>query len=539
MKHDDNSPEINFLPIIMAVYIVVVLSGMILIYHDYYYDILETKLSWYKTCTIIMLVLVGLYLFLMSHPIEAIRANKGKKLLEIISPVDIAVLLWGIFILLATIFSPVRRDAFSGIQGRYTGCSLLMLYIVAYFCITRFYKLREWHMVIFLGAGIFMCLFGITDFFDMDLLNFKVDISQEQRFLFCSTIGNINTYTSCVAMVMAFAGVMFASVTDKKRVIGYGICTIISFIALILGESDNAYLSLAAFFGLLPFYLFQSRKGVKRYFVLIASFFSVIKGVEVVQQKVDTPISIHGLFQVIAGNKFLPMIVIVLWLIVIINYLADFRLKSLKPSAFQRNSEQSISLKNSESPISPWFVRGWLVLCILVVAAVVFVLYDVNIAGNADKYGGIKDYLLFNDEWGTHRGYIWRIGIEDYQKFPLLQKIFGYGPDTFGIITQENNMPDMFDRYGEVFDSAHNEYLQYFVTIGPFGLLSYLAIHITAVVQVFREKRNNPLVVATLFAVLCYAFQAFVNINQPIATPVMWTLLAICAAKGAKETEQL
>ena len=87
-----------------------------------------------------------------------------------------------------------------------------------------------------------MCLFGITDFFDMDLLNFKTEISEKQRFLFCSTIGNINTYTSCVAMVMAFAGVMFASVKDKKRVIGYGICTIISFIALILGESDNAYL---------------------------------------------------------------------------------------------------------------------------------------------------------------------------------------------------------------------------------------------------------------------------------------------------------
>ena len=250
-------------------------------------------------------------------------------------------------------------------------------------------------------------------------------------------------------------------------------------------------------------------------------FFSVIKGVEVVQQKIDTPISIHGLFQVIAGNKFLPAVIIALWLIVIISYVADF------------------ILKNPERPISPWFVRGWLALCILVVVAIIFVLYDVNIAGNSDKYGGIKDYLLFNDEWGTHRGYIWRIGIEDYQKFPLLQKIFGYGPDTFGIITHENNMPEMVDRYQEVFDSAHNEYLQYFVTIGPLGLLSYLAIHVTAVVQVFRTKRNNPLIVAALFAVLCYAFQAFVNINQPIATPVMWTLLAICAAKGAREVEPL
>ena len=69
--------------------------------------------------------------------------------------------------------------------------------------------------------------------------------------------------------------------------------------------------------------------------------------------------------------------------------------------------------------------------------------------------------------------------------------------------------------------------------------MSGLAIHVTAVVQVFRTKKYNPLMVAALFAVLCYAFQAFVNINQPIATPVMWTLLAICAAKGDREVEPL
>lgn len=514
MKNDNTTSKIDFLPLVMAIYIVVVLSGMILVYHDYYYDILEAKLGWYRTCTIVMLVLIGGYLFLMSHPLETMKANKGKKLFEIISPMDLAVLLWGLLILLSTLFSPERRYAFSGSQGRYTGCSLLLLYVAAYFCITKFYQIREWHMAIFLGAGMLMCLFGITDFFDMDLLHFKEEILETQRFLFCSTIGNINTYTSCVAMVMAFSGVMFASVKDVKRSAGYGICTIISFIALILGESDNAYLSLSAFFGLLPFYLFRSRSGTKKYFVLTASFFSVIKGVEAVQNKISTPVSIHGLFQVLAGSKFLSVIIIALWLIVLAGYGMDFL------------------SKNSEKPVSPWLVRGWLVLLILVIAAVIFILYDVNAAGNADRYGALKGYLLFNDEWGTHRGYIWRIGIEDYQKFPLLQKIFGYGPDTFGIITQNNNMPEMLDRYQEVFDSAHNEYLQYLVTIGPLGLLAYLSIHVTAVLQVAREKKTDALSVAALFAVLCYAFQAFVNINQPIATPVMWTLLAVSVTKA-------
>ena len=65
-----------------------------------------------------------------------------------------------------------------------------------------------------------MCVFGISDFFDMDLLGFKAEIMETQRYKFTSTIGNINTYTSCVAMVMAYAGVMFAAAREKKKAAG-------------------------------------------------------------------------------------------------------------------------------------------------------------------------------------------------------------------------------------------------------------------------------------------------------------------------------
>ena len=172
----------------------------------------------------------------------------------------------------------------------------------------------------------------------------------------------------------------------------------------------------------------------------------------------------------------------------------------------------------------------WGVLFLLVCGIIACAIYDVNVLGNGERYGRIKEYLLFNDDWGTHRAYIWRIALEDYRKFPLMQKIFGYGPDTFGIITMTNNYPEMVERYSEIFDSVHNEYLQYFITIGPMGLLSYLAIHVTLVIQILKRKINNPLAVAGLLAVLCYAAQAAVNINQPIAAPVMWTLLSVSAS---------
>lgn len=515
-----NSSKIEFMPVVTAIYIMVMMSGMLLVYDDFYYNILETKYTYYTTCTAFLIGATCIYLFFTSHPLQALKDSKGKKLWEIVSFADLAILLWGTIIILSTLFSPERKYAFLGTAGRYTGCLLLLTYVVAYFCISRFYKAKEWHMAVFLGAAMLMCLFGITDFFDMDLLHFKEEIKEIQRYMFTSTIGNINTYTSCVAMVMAFAGVMFAASDNVKKAVGYAICTFISFFALIVGESDNAYLSLAAFFGLLPLYLFRGRAGIKRYFALVAGFFTAAKWVAVIQDTMpDQVISIDGLFQIIADYKYLTQIVLFLWSITIICYLIDYIMnKSGKPQA-----------------ISPWLARGWLAMIILVILAAVYVFYDVNVGGNAEKYGSLQTYLVFNDDWGTHRGYIWRIGIEDYKKFPLLQKIFGYGPDTFGIVTKLNNYPEMVDRYFETFDSAHNEYLQYLVTIGPLGLLAYLAIHVGAVIQVVKQKLNHPICVASLFAVLCYAFQAAVNINQPIATPIMWTFLAISLSRVDKE----
>ncbi|MEG2350984.1 MAG: O-antigen ligase family protein, partial [Hungatella sp.] len=133
---------------------------------------------------------------------------------------------------------------------------------------------------------------------------------------------------------------------------------------------------------------------------------------------------------------------------------------------------------------------------------------------------------------GTHRGAIWRMGLESYRDFPWLQKLFGYGPDTFGIVMVNEHYQEMTDLYREIFDSAHNEYLQYFITIGPLGLLSYLTLLISSGIRMVKRAGQNPYAMAILFALICYGVQAFVNINLPIATPVMWTLLMMGLAES-------
>ena len=51
-----------------------------------------------------------------------------------------------------------------------------------------------------------------------------------------------------------------------------------------------------------------------------------------------------------------------------------------------------------------------------------------------------------------------------------------------------------------------------------------------------RRGSGNPYVMAALFAMLCYGAQAFVNINLPIVTPVMWTLMMVglSGCKGSR-----
>lgn len=165
-------------------------------------------------------------------------------------------------------------------------------------------------------------------------------------------------------------------------------------------------------------------------------------------------------------------------------------------------------------------------MLILAIAALIYMTFDATRMGNGQQYGKLKDYLLINDEWGTHRGYIWRIGIECYMKYLPLRKMFGSGPDTFGIVTQ-SYYREMIARYNEIFDSAHNEYLQYLITIGIVGLVSYFFLLVSSIIEIIKASKRETSVMSIVYAVSCYAAQAVVNIGVPIVFPVTFTLLVV------------
>lgn len=503
---------------VVSIFVIFVLAIHPLIFRNYYFDILPVK--YYVYCGAMILMFIICFVTTVICMQKGIRTIGWKYIqdffgtwsLKAIKLQDWAMLVFLITAIISTLQSEYIYESFWGNEGRYSGLFLILIYGISFFIISKALHFKQWYLDAFLIGGMFVCAFGIMHFFMLDPLGFKTGIAPDQYEMFTSTIGNINTYTSYVALVFGASVLLFSIENNRLRRFWYLLCTITSMFSLITGISDNAYLALLSLIGFLPLYLFNSIYGIKRYFLMLSLLFTEFQIIDYAMQRIPNHmLEINGLFEVVANLPGLTLVTGALWILSIALYILDFKLKKIEKSSEIGNSAKII----------------WLLLICLTVTVLVFVLIDVNIYGNASRYGILKPYLLIDDDWGTHRGYIWRIGLESYQSFPLIHKIFGFGPDTFGIVTVLPRRAEMISKYNEIYDSAHNEYLQYLITIGISGLCSYIAVLVLSIRKMVTAARKNPAYMAVVYAVICYGAQAFVNISVPIVTPIMLTLLMV------------
>lgn len=544
VKDDFSTICSDILSGVVTVGIVVLLTVFPLIYGDAYFDILEVKYKCYYLSVLVMLAVVLLLAVIMAiidaiefkseHTIELFSRLKPGNWKETFRVADGAVLIFWLTALISTLQSDYLYESFWGNEGRYTGLFLLTLYVCTYFVISRLWKKNNWCMELFLISGMVMCVIGITDYFQLDVLDFRGNIKPEQSTMFTSTIGNINTYTAYVGLIMGYSAGLFILEKKTWKSIWYYVCAVISFFAIIMGCSDNAYLGIAALFGLVPFIAFESRQGVKRYLIILATFFSVVQCIDVINQVyADIVVGLDSLFLVMVNFGGLGIVVILLWAAAAAFWVYDYKCAG-------KHSGSAMGTDADRTSAEPWgkkLVYAWGVFAAVVICGLCFAIYDAN-SGHAERYGTLGSYLVFSDSWGTNRGYIWRQAINLYKDFPMMHKLFGYGPDTFGILTLSEIKFDMINATKQIFDSAHNEYLQYLVTIGPIGLAAYLVFLVSAFWSMLKVRTDVPWAVALVCALLCYAFQAIVNINLPIATPVMWLMLSVGMAVCRKNNER-
>ena len=123
---------------------------------------------------------------------------------------------------------------------------------------------------------------------------------------------------------------------------------------------------------------------------------------------------------------------------------------------------------------------------------------------------------------------MWIRGIYIFLNVNIIQKLFGTGCDTFGqIMTDMGYNDELMAFKNETTNAAHNIYLNYLVTVGIFGALSYITFVVSSVIRGIKRSMRNKYCIVLVASVISYSIQGIVNIDQPITTPLFIVIVAL------------
>ncbi len=474
-----------------------------------YFHITNTKYLLFKVGVIvysiilILAVLLG-YLNRLTYQSGVIRAgdkpeNGSKR--SFLMAQDICMILFFISGFMAWLMAEDKNSAFTGADGRRCGLQFMIISFIMYTCLSYGYKINCFIMPVFSIVSIVTYIIAILQHLEFNPFKLLDGVSLAQRDLFVSTFGNINTFASFVCISMAFSAGMFIFEKNKAVQLIYGTAVFVSGGALIAANSDSVY---AGCIMVMVVMLFAAIAG-DRMMQYAGMLFLIINGY--VAMSLTLRLSNRGVSKISGFSKVSEHI----GLMLIIDFIAAviFMIFVLKKRQ-KKTAGKAFSIKKQ---------------MIIAAAALIAVIVIVIAVGIRQRW----NIFVFDDSWGTNRGYIWKRLITLYHDFPIKNKLFGNGNESVKALMISNYYDEMMEITGVVYDNAHNEYLQYLVTLGIFGVLSYAALIITTVLVCIKYGRYQPVLYACVTVVLAYCAQAAFNLNQSITTPYVFLFIGLTA----------
>ncbi|MDO4478809.1 MAG: O-antigen ligase family protein [Lachnospiraceae bacterium] len=131
----------------------------------------------------------------------------------------------------------------------------------------------------------------------------------------------------------------------------------------------------------------------------------------------------------------------------------------------------------------------------------------------------LQDKLVIHDHWGTARGAIWRVSLEEWQQFPLRQKLIGVGTDRFfdEMVRHIDHFPSHVDPR---FLLPHNIFLKILIENGLLGLATFLALTLAGI-RSFIKGEKSLLRLTAVMVMLMYLSMEMLLVSSPEVTPVV------------------
>lgn len=412
----------------------------------------------------------------------------------------------GLFLFTAVIScaaSQYRVEAFTGGNGRFMGLMMLLMIGCAFFFISRFGRITRPVALIFGCSMLFMNAVALLQYRGLDPFGLYRNTADTVRVNFMSLVGNKDVYYSYLALTIPFAMYLCHTAEDLKEKIFWHTASFSGFAGALACNSEGVFIALAPAFLILFFVKCREKEGLLCWLRHVTVFF----GAALLVALIKPDLTEYGIIETLVTRLLRPL-----------------------PCLGALAAAGLVYGIAWKCPLSAGFLRGLRIaaacVCILGAAGLLGAFVYFTFVDRARDLGSLKEFLRFDDvAWGNKRGYVWTRLFRLYRDFPLFRKLIGSGEETVEMLMQSNFGSEMIEKTGMNFDNAHNELLQYLVTQGLLGLLSYLLLVGSAVRSGFRN--GGTCQKAAALCAVCYLAQSVVNISQAITTPLFFVMLAL------------
>lgn len=396
------------------------------------------------------------------------------------------------------------KDSLVGAQGRYMGLLTFLFIGMAYLCVSRFCRMTTPTAVIFGVSVIGMCLIALLQFGGLNPLHLYDRTKDTVKSSFMALLGNKDVYYSYLALAVPFSMYLSFTAPSSREKIFWNAVSFMGFTSIFACRSEGALLVIAVVFLILYFTKAGEKKGFLTFLQNVTLLFAAAFVIWCVKRR-NAPLSQTK--SVIVDLLIHPLVAAAMIAVCAVFYVITLRCSVTE--SFFRNLKRVVA------------VAAGVAACGFVGCFIYFTFFD-----RQTDLGALKWVLRYSNGWGSTRGFVWtRMTRLYFREFTLLQKLVGAGQETVGSLMQQYFSKDTKRLGMPFYDNAHNEFLQYLITQGLVGLLSYLFFVGNAVRSGFREGGRYQK--AASLACVCYLAQSVINISQALTTPLFFVFLAL------------
>ncbi|MCR5341876.1 MAG: O-antigen ligase family protein [Butyrivibrio sp.] len=423
------------------------------------------------------------------------KENRTKNLTHKL--IDVFGLLFGGVCFVSSLLSEYKYEAFTGLGAWYVGGAMLSALTIMYFLTSE--KCEEDNVPFFgmmLGGTVTMIIALLNDLW-IDPLGALETVDINWRNHFTSTIGNSNQFCGYLSIVIPIMVIIFVSSENGFKRTAAAIVLFLGYLNMFLTHADSIYIGVGIGY---VFIIFYSLRKPGRYLGLL----------------------INGILFGIAG--FAAKVIIL--------YKPEIKLDTVSPILLGYNVHLIVggicfvllllhmALELKLKPENIGKLLGYVLVAYIVLMVLAFI--------------GVIIYTVrhFDMNFLNRRGLLWYIAATTFWDNELPQQLIGIGPGCIDEISRDFYF-EIVDAYGDFYflQNAHNDVLEYLLTTGIIGAVSYLGIYLYVIIDFIRGViKNADAKGARLYAsigIIGYIAQSIMNGPHPLTTAMFFVLLAI------------